>query len=290
MSKIRQVVPVGYKHHKEPQMDYRFEMEPYTEIVELELKSALCQIGTLGGGNHFIELQKDQEGYVWVMIHSGSRNIGYKVAKHYNKLAMELNEQWYSLVPLKWELAFLPLTTTEGRNYLRDMQFCVDFAFLNRSVMLSKIKTCINEVVDDVDFEEPINKAHNYAIRENHFGENMVIHRKGATQAYEGQLGIIPGSQGTASYIVRGKGNVASFKSCSHGAGRKLGRKQAQKTLSLEEEKARLDNLGVVHAIRTEKDLDEAPGAYKDITEVMRQQEELVEIVEILTPLAVIKG
>ena len=135
-----------------------------------------------------------------------------------------------------------------------------------------------------------VNIAHNYAAMENHFGKNVMVHRKGATRARAGELGIIPGSQGTKSYIVRGKGNEQSFESCSHGAGRKLSRAKARETLNLEEEVARLDEQGIVHGIRNQKDLDEAAGAYKDISEVMANQTDLVDIVTELTPMAVIKG
>ena len=132
--------------------------------------------------------------------------------------------------------------------------------------------------------------AHNYAARENHFGREVIVHRKGATRALAGGLGIIPGSQGSASYIVRGKGNPESFSSCSHGAGRRLGRKQAQRELDLKTEVARLEQQGILHAIRRKRDLEEAAGAYKDIAMVMGNQSDLIEIVTTLKPLAVVKG
>ena len=224
------------------------------------------------------------------MIHSGSRNIGYKVAKHYNKLAVHLNEKWWSSVPKEWQLAFLPINSKEGQAYLIEMQTCVDFAFANRKLMMEDVKNCVTKVVEHVEFGDMINIAHNYVAMENHFGENVMVHRKGATRAYDGQLGIIPGSQGSASYIVVGKGNPESFMSCSHGAGRKMGRRQAQIFLDIEAEKKRLDKLGIIHSVRHKKDLDEAPGAYKDINTVMKNQEDLVEILVELQPLAVIKG
>ena len=134
------------------------------------------------------------------------------------------------------------------------------------------------------------NIAHNYAALENHFGQNVVVHRKGATRAYLGEVGIIPGSQGTKSYIVEGLGNPSSFMSCSHGAGRKMGRKEAQRTLDLQEQIKLMDSQGIIHGIRTENDLDEAPGSYKDIEVVMEEQKDLVNILMELTPIAVIKG
>ena len=145
-------------------------------------------------------------------------------------------------------------------------------------------------VTTDIDFEQPINIAHNYAARELHFGKQVYIHRKGATRAKPGERGIIPGSQGSFSYIVSGKGNPESFQSCSHGAGRRLGRKQAQRELNLDREKRQLDEKNILHAIRSRKDLDEAAGAYKDIETVMAHQNDLVDTLEVLQPLAVIKG
>jgi len=210
MSLIRQVVPVGFKHHNEKQ-DIKFmpniSLLDSLYVVSQEFESAQTQIGTLGGGNHFIEVQRDEEDYIWIMIHSGSRNLGFKVAKHYNKLAVDLNEKWFSSVPKKWELAFLPIDEL-GTTYLKEMQYCVDFALANRKLMMQRVKECISNVIQDVKFEELINIAHNYASVENHFNTNVMIHRKGATSAYEGQVGIIPGSQGTNSFIVKGKGNV----------------------------------------------------------------------------------
>ncbi|MCG8697151.1 MAG: RtcB family protein [Bacteroidales bacterium] len=294
MSAIRKRVPLGFNHHKKAQDET---LMPNADnivehgIVQREYKSALKQLGTLGGGNHFIEIQKGSDGHTWIMIHSGSRNIGLKVADYYNKMAKKLNERWHSEVPASWQLAFLPIETDEAKNYLNEMQYCVDFAFANRQLMMEGIKEAIfdalGEAFEELDF---VNIAHNYACWENHFDTNVMVHRKGATSAKVDEIGIIPGSQGTKSYIVRGKGNSESFESCSHGAGRIMGRKQAQRTLDLEAEKAKLDSQGIVHAIRSVKDLDEAPGAYKSIDTVMQNQTDLVDIVVELSPLAVIKG
>lgn len=292
---IRGLVPVGFKHHKRSQdaslMPERTGVDDIAGGKVKELyQGALKQIGTLGGGNHFIEIQKGSDGHIWIMIHSGSRNIGLKVAQHYNQLATRLNERWKTSVPKKWDLAFLPMETDEAKHYMAEMQFCVDFALANRKLMMLRVQQAIEDEVGDVSFEPLINIAHNYAAFEHHFGENVIVHRKGATKAAAGEMGIIPGSQGTCSYIVKGKGNPESFNSCSHGAGRVLGRKQAQRVLDLEAEKKRLDALGVVHGLRTVKDLDEAAGAYKDIDSVMANQQDLVDIEVQLTPLAVVKG
>jgi tRNA-splicing ligase RtcB (3'-phosphate/5'-hydroxy nucleic acid ligase) len=309
MGKIRKEVPVGFSHHQEEQdeglMPALDEKDPRRDwsrknmpIVIQEYENALTQIGTLGGGNHFIELQADENSNLWVMIHSGSRNFGLKIANHYNKLAKEINEKWFSSIPSKWDLAFLPIDSAEGICYQNEMKYCVDFAFANRKLMMHNILGAIRDTIDPGMTQNRyhfvdgamINIAHNYAAIENHFGENVIVHRKGATAAYEGQIGIIPGSQGTSSYIVSGKGNEESFKSCSHGAGRKIGRKEAQRTLNLEDEKKKLDDQGIIHGIRNESDLDEASGAYKDIDVVMQEQSDLVDVVTKLKPLAVIKG
>lgn len=294
MGEIRHKVPVGFNHHNEKQNE---SLMPDAGniikggIVERQYEAALKQIGTLGGGNHFIEIQRGSDGHIWIMIHSGSRNIGLKVAEHYNKVAAKLNERWYSEIPSKWQLAFLPIESQEAKDYMTEMQYCVDFAFANRKLMMENIKASFIEALDEkfaeMDF---VNIAHNYARWENHFNTSVMVHRKGATSARDGETGIIPGSQGTKSYIVKGKGNPESFESCSHGAGRALSRSKAQNTLSLEEEIARLDKQNILHAIRSKKDLDEAPGAYKDIDTVMENQQDLVDIAVELTPLAVIKG
>ena len=291
VNSIKQVIPVGFKRHKTKQSYSLIPKRNFVmPIVEHECENSLTQIGTLGGGNHFIEIQKDDDGFIWVMIHSGSRNLGYKVANHYNNAAKELNEKWYSSVPSKYQLAFLPLNSKEGSDYFNEMNYCVDFAKANRELMMHRIMQYMVDVLGSFKFEEYIDIAHNYASIENHFNRNVIIHRKGATRAYKDQIGIIPGSQGTSSYIVKGKGNKESFMSCSHGAGRKMGRKEAQRVLNLEEQKKILDSAGIIHNMTTTKDLDEAPGSYKDISEVMKNQQDLVDIVTELKPLAVIKG
>jgi len=302
MGEIRKAVPVGFEHHKEmqdsslmPDIDWR-----ELKVVNKEYFNALKSLGTLGGGNHFIEIQKGSDGHIWIMIHSGSRNLGKQVADHYNKLAVSLNEKWHSQVPKEWQLAFLPIDSEEGQDYIREMNYCVEFALANRKLMMQRIMEIFDKEylyeatgerdVHRVSFEKMINIAHNYARMENHFGQNVMVHRKGATLATEDTIGIIPGSQGTKSYIVRGKGNPESFNSCSHGAGRKMSRTKAEEELNLEEEIKKLDDQGIIHAIRGKKDLDEAAGAYKDVKDVMRNQSDLVEILVELSPLAVIKG
>ncbi len=292
---IRAIIPVGFKHQKTSQgQDLMPDLENVaklkrSQVVQL-FQAGQKQLGTLGGGNHFIEIQQGDDGYIWLMIHSGSRNIGLKIATYYNKLAVQMNEKWKSIIPKKWQLAFLPLDSSKGWDYLAEMQYCVDFALANRKLMMERVKEVMVEVIPGVEFAPSINIAHNYAALENHFGKDVMVHRKGATRARLGEDGIIPGCQGSKSFIVSGKGNPASFLSCSHGAGRVLGRKQAQRSLDLAVEQKILDDLGVLHELRGKRDLDEAPGAYKDITQVMANQTDLVDIKVSLKPLAVVKG
>jgi len=294
LTEIRRTVPLGFKHHQHRQKEG---LMPQTDIpladlpmVSLEYQSALTQLGTLGGGNHFIEIQKGNDGHIWLMVHSGSRNLGFKVANHYNRLAMELNKRWGSKIPSNWQLAYLPINSEAGQIYLHEMRYCVEFAYANRKMMMERIKDALLAVAPPVFFEPMINIAHNYAAMEMHFEKNVMVHRKGATRAQVGEIGIIPGSQGAPSYIVRGLGNQESFESCAHGAGRKMGRKQAQRQLNLDQEKKRLDDQGIIHALRSVGDLEEAAGAYKDIDQVIDNQLDLVEVLVELRPLAVIKG
>lgn len=294
VEKIKEVIPVGFNHHKDRQEPGPFHPVfdkhgcTYT-VCSDQYEPSLRQIGTLGGGNHFIEIQVGGDGHLWVMIHSGSRNLGKKVADHYNNVAKRLNNEWYSSVDPLWDLAFLPITTKEAHEYMAEMQYCVDFAKANRWTMMERIHECFAYVFVNFGFTHAWDVAHNYARWENH-GSNVIVHRKGATSAKLGEIGIVPGSQGTCSYIVRGLGNKESFESCSHGAGRRMGRKEARRKLSLENEVSIMDEKGIIHSMSSIDNLDEASGAYKDIDVVMENQKDLVEITEKLTPIAVIKG
>ena len=286
MGEVRSLIPVGFHHHKEPQPWIGFSAAPDDPIIRRELDSARHQLGTLGGGNHFIEFQADEEGYLWVMIHSGSRNLGLKVAKHYHGFAKAMCQRWHVALPNE-ELAYLPVDEQGGKDYIEAMNFCLSFAQANRQAMLHRILDVLGQR-HGAHYDTEVNIHHNYAIQEHHLGRDLWVHRKGATQARLGQQGIIPGSMGSASYIVEGLGNPQSFHSCSHGAGRKLGRKAAQKALDLVEEQAKMQ--GIVHSLRHENDLDEAPGAYKDIDQVMQDQVDLVKVLVKLRPLGSIKG
>ncbi len=303
---VKKLVPVGEGNcHRQAQEWQGF--AAYTDEIggkmpawfdKNHLEHDRKNLGTLGGGNHFIELQVSEEGRIWIMLHSGSRNLGYRIAAYYNKLALELNEKWHAKIPGK-DLAFLPAGADEGLAYIRDMNFALRYALENRARMMAAVKSVMIELCPGIAFIEEINIHHNYAAHEHHFGRNVWVHRKGATSARKDQLGIIPGSMGAFSYIVRGLGNPESFTSCSHGAGRRMGRKEASRNLTLEECNQAME--GIVYD-RWQKagghgkkkgeiyDFGEAPQAYKDIDTVMHSQKDLVEPVVKLRPLGVIKG
>lgn len=289
LGRIRTKIPVGFKHHNEKQDEsWMPELEEDLPVVSGEYERGRYQIGTLGGGNHFVEIQKGSDGYIWIMVHSGSRNIGYTVANHYHKLAVEETKKRGDRVPE--DLSYFVKGSEHYDNYFKEMNYCIDFALQNRKLMKERTKEAFQEVLPEVEFSDFINKPHNFAAWENHFGEDVIVHRKGATRAEKGEWGMIPGSQGTNSYLVIGKGNPKSFNSCSHGAGRVMSRARARKTLNLKDEVAALKQKGILHAIRHKKDLDEAPGSYKDIKQVMKLQKDLIDIQIELTPLAVMKG
>ena len=293
MAGIRELVPLGFDHHKDRQdealMPQGYNLDELT-VVKRQYLAALKQLGTLGGGNHFIELQQCNDGFLWIMVHSGSRNFGLQVAEYYNKKAKKLNALYYSSVETKADLAFLPFETDEAHTYYKEMRYCTEFALANRKLMMERIQQVVSAILGETQYEPIINIAHNYAAWETHFGMKVIVHRKGATSAKAGETGIIPGSQGAKSYIVEGLGNPDSFMSCSHGAGRVMSRTAAIRNLDLDGEKRKLDELGIIHSIRSKSDLEEASSAYKDIAQVMAFQSDLVKIKVELTPLAVIKG
>ncbi|NLY13741.1 MAG: RtcB family protein [Gammaproteobacteria bacterium] len=286
---IRATIPVGFNRHQTAQDEaWMPKIQGHLPIVKQEYSNALYQIGTLGSGNHFIEIQHGSDGYIWIMIHSGSRNIGFTVANHYHEIAKQLNQA--AGEDISNDLAYLPESSEYFELYRNEMNYCLEFALANRTLMMERAKAAFREVFPEVEFSNFINKPHNFAAEEQHFGETVIVHRKGATRARKGEWGMIPGSQGTRSFLVTGKGEAQSFESCAHGAGRIMSRAQARKTLDVKTEVKALQEQGVLHAIRSRKDLDEAPGSYKDIDEVMHNQQDLVDIQIELQPLAVIKG
>lgn len=299
VERIKSEIPVGFNHHVKPVDWEGFRSAPDTAPVRQELGSAMYQLGTLGGGNHFIELQESDRGFLCLMVHSGSRNFGYKIAKHYNNTAQKLCKMWYSNIPeFKGEdgLAFLPIETPEAKEYLESMNFALTFARESRERMMLKAFEILSRLLHGY-FHNPeatkeVNIHHNFAAWENHSGKNVIVHRKGATKATKGLEGIIPGSMGTASYIVRGLGNKESFESCSHGAGRKMSRAAASKKLSIQDVRTAMGDIAfeIGKDRKGRPDLSEAPQAYKDIDEVIEAEKDLVEVLIKLRPLAVVKG
>ena len=317
-------IPVGFHHNSQIRVNelenkYREKIHysvDKTKLREFEkfnpigdfVKASFEQLGTLGGGNHFLEIQYDEEDCIWVMVHSGSRNMGKKTGDYFNGMALDLNKKWYSECR-DTEIPFLPADSEVGRAYLAWMDYALRFAFLNRMVMLEEVKKNISyefydvkwithEVVDD-SVDDVINIHHNFASLENHFGKNYWTHRKGATMARNGLTGIIPGSMGTSSYIVKGLGNKQSMQSCSHGAGRRMGRMAFCREMEGRYDEIESSLKGVVHSEFSEisrgknkgkKDVSESPGAYKDIEDVMSNQTDLVKPIVKLTPMICLKG
>ncbi|HSH79109.1 MAG TPA: RtcB family protein [Herpetosiphonaceae bacterium] len=286
-------IPTGFGQHGQVQKWERFESGHYTPAVrEIVRDKAPLQLGSLGGGNHFLELCRDEDGMVWLMLHSGSRGAGNMIAQHHIAIAAEMNKRLG--IPSAPDLWVLPLDTEEGQNYLKDMLWAQDYAMENRQRMLHDFIDLFERqlkkklrIALELDPAKAINIHHNYANRETHYGEEVWVHRKGATYAGEGVLGIIPGSMATGSYIVRGLGNPESFMSCSHGAGRVMSRGEATRSITLESFAHKMK--GIVAETGKEY-LDEAPQAYKDLDTVIHNQSDLVEPVRRLWPIMNVKG
>lgn len=245
-------------------------------------------LGTLGTGNHFIELCLDEDQYLWIMLHSGSRGIGNKIGTYFIELAKEEMKRWFINVP-DIDLAYIAEGTSHFTDYTAALQWAQEFAQTNRTVMMQAvIKVLRKHFPKEFRTDElAINCHHNYVTKERHYGKDVWLTRKGAVQARKGTMGIIPGSMGAKSFIVRGKGNHEAFNSCSHGAGRKMSRTEAARTISL------LDHAKATAGVECKKDesvLDESPGAYKDIDAVMAAQADLVEIAHTLKQIVCVKG
>ncbi|MCL6478423.1 MAG: RtcB family protein [Peptococcaceae bacterium] len=287
LNDIQRSIPTGFNWHKKPQDHALFKTAPDIPVIRAELDNARRQLGTLGGGNHFIELQKDENDGAWVMIHSGSRNLGKKTCDEYNRLAREKN--FYHL-PDSWQLWGLPADSGAGREYLSAMRFCLDFARTNREHMMKIVLGIIEKHLKvETGGLDQVDVHHNYAAVERHGKEDLIIHRKGAVRA-EGTV-IIPGSMGAPSYICRGLSNPDSFVSCSHGAGRVMGRNAARKKYSVESVLKEMRDLDISLYKANKKDVaEECSAVYKDISAVMAQQRDLVEIMLELRPMGVVKG
>ena len=245
-------------------------------------------LGTLGTGNHFIEMCLDEHNSVWLMLHSGSRGVGNRIGTHFIELAKKDMEQWMIQLPDK-DLAYLPEGTAHFDEYVEAVEWAQNFARINREVMMARVIDAVKGSLG-VNFDaqmEAVNCHHNYISREHHYGKNVLVTRKGAVRARAGEMGIIPGSMGARSYIVRGLGNEESFCSCSHGAGRVMSRTKAKKMVSLEEH--RRDTAGV-ECRKDASVIDETPSAYKSIEKVMDAQKDLVEVVYTLKQVVCVKG
>lgn len=255
---------------------------------KLEKTNNLVHLGTLGTGNHFIELCLDEEARVWVMLHSGSRGVGNAIGTFFIELAKQDMRKWHINLPDE-DLAYFPEGTDHFDDYVEAVGWAQDFAALNRRVMMANVIVALRlQIAKPFDAEmEAVNCHHNYVQRENHFGENVLVTRKGAVRAAKGVMGIIPGSMDAKSFIVRGLGNAESFDSCSHGAGRVMSRTEAKKLVSLDEHIA--DTMGV-ECRKDEGVIDETPRAYKPIEAVMAAQADLVEIVHTLKQVVCVKG
>ncbi len=303
---IKARIPVGEGHRHGSQQAWKgFErfLDEHGDAADLWPSLLDRQnLGSLGGGNHFIELQGSEEGFVWLMIHSGSRNLGQRVASLYHAEAQRLNAQHRVALP-DADLAFLPADSKPGQRYWRDMTFALAYALENRRRMMAVCQEALAAQVGAVSFLREINIHHNYAALEPHFGRDFYVHRKGATRARADEVGIIPGSMGTPSYIVRGRGNPESFMSCSHGAGRALGRAEANRRLTVDACNRAMAGIAFDHWGQSQSkwgkrrsggtspfDLSEAPQAYKDIEAVIEAERDLVEPTVKLRPLAVLKG
>lgn len=254
------------------------------------IRRAMSQLGSLGGGNHFIEVCLDTEDNVWVMLHSGSRNVGKVIAERHIDKAKDLMKRMFVSLPDP-DLAYFAEKTQEYDNYIDDLTWAQEYAAQNRREMMDRILKDISYAIhgapDQITKLMSVNCHHNYASRENHYGENVIVTRKGAVRARVGDLGIIPGSMGTRSYIVEGLGSQESFHSCSHGAGRRMSRGEAKRLFTLD------DLIQQTQGIECRKDeavIDEIPSAYKDIDQVMEDQKDLVKIVAQLRQIMCIKG
>ncbi len=254
----------------------------------LEKTNNYTQLGTLGTGNHFIEICLDEAGAVWIMLHSGSRGVGNAMGTHFIELARKDAEQHQRNLPDK-DLAYFEEGSRYFGDYVQGVGWAQRFAKANREVMMQRVIAAMRSVIRK-PFQthlEAVNCHHNYVQKENHFGHEVFVTRKGAVSARAGELGIIPGSMGARSYIVRGKGNPESFMSCSHGAGRAMSRTQARKRFSVQ------DQIEATRGVECRKDaevIDEIPMAYKDIDAVMAAQQDLVEVVHTLKQVVCVKG
>ncbi len=299
IGRIMDRIPVGFRHQDHIQeaptiQRYLKENEGRLKqqiLLYQELEGVFYQLGTLGGGNHFIEFQEDENRKLTLMVHSGSRNIGLKIANYFNEKAKLISKKngWQSHA--RNQLAFMPAESEGGQAYLEWMQVALLFARENRSRMMAALQEILREAFPQIQFSQELNVHHNYAALETHYGEPVWVHRKGAIKVEKGELGIIPGAMGSLSFVVEGLGNPESFNSCSHGAGRHISRRQALKEIQKEKVFQDLESLGVQVGTPDRDGLvDESRFVYKDILTVMENQKDLIKPVKQLKSVLVVKG
>lgn len=301
---IERKVPVGEGRHHVLSTDKNIDLvtlaeryvgnslgAPVPGSVNLSwVAKAAPQLGTLGGGNHFIEIQKDENGRIYVMIHSGSRVLGKLICDYYYKAALEDNLRYNSDLPDE-ELAYIPMDTPLFDEYMEAMRYAMTFAEANRTTMMARVLESLMEFTTFSSSEIIAHVHHNYAAWENHYGRNVIVHRKGAVRARKDEVVLIPGSMGTSTYVARGLGNKKSFETCQHGAGRAVPRGQTHKMWSTDDVKDQMRQAGVAMVSGNwGKAMEEAPLAYKDIEEVMRASIDLIEPTMKLLPVGVVKG
>jgi len=290
--RLREVIPVGTAHN--PVVSDRvkahslWDRELRASVSNRTLRKLVRQFGSLGGGNHFLEIQRDHEDRLWVMLHSGSRYLGVQVRDWYVERGVDqpgVDKRLYARIP------YLPRDSALALDYLEDMRLVAEFARASRREMVLRTLEAIHEFNPELDANGTlaglVDINHNYVAREEHFGEALFVHRKGAIHVGLGQPGLVPGSMGTASYVIEGRGNAFSFCSCAHGGGRVMSRAEASRTVTRKDYEQSLRQVVCAHS---ELLLDEAPAAYKDIRVVMRGQSDLVKTVFELTPLLSVKG
>lgn len=303
-SEIERAIPVGGpgekgswkeagRHGSPPSVasEWKAMEQGYAQIVERHPKinrgMTVEQLGTLGTGNHFIEVCLDTDGAVWTMLHSGSRGLGNRIGTYFIEKAKDEMRRWHINLPDQ-DLAYLPEGSEHFKDYVAAVTFAQNFAARNRQLMMERVLSALREVVQPFQLgAEAVNCHHNYISHENHFGKNVWVTRKGAVRAREGEMGIIPGSMGTRSYIVRGKGNPESFHSCSHGAGRAMSRGEARRRFTVD------DHAKATAGVECRKDaevVDETPAAYKPIEAVMEAQRDLVDVAHELKQVLCVKG
>jgi tRNA-splicing ligase RtcB len=289
---IERAIPTGFNAYKESvdEASYWEGWDAFDDLhkgVQDRKRKAMVQLGTLGGGNHFIEVCLDTEDSVWLMLHSGSRNIGKELAERHIATAKSLHKLNELPSP---DLAYFIQGTDEFRAYWHDLDWAQKYAMKNREIMMARLLKSFNRMFNDQREFRPeikVNCHHNYVAVEEHFGDSVYVTRKGAINAAEGTFGIIPGSMGAKSFIIKGLGNPQSFNSCSHGAGRKMSRTKAKAKYTIDDLKAQTAG---VECRKDKGVVDEIPGAYKDIEEVMRAQSDLVEVVAELKQVICVKG